>query len=506
MRKIYNLIFILLSITPIFSNAGLLKITSESISSLFLNEVEYNQSKYYKEGIEFSEGLEIYSKTDGSHIYLNGKKYSNSKLKFNNLGTGLYHIKINKSGYKSIDRWINIAEGKRVIITVTLAREFGYLNIECNVPDFQIYLNNFLVDNNIAVPSGSYMLKVKSFGYTEVIKTIYIIDSFYTNEKILLNEAPFLLEQLIIEKPRFNPYANEGFKSNQITIKVNGPGSGILKIQNSAGIDLFIKNLEFKTWLTTIEYTGLDQNKNYLDDANYIVLVNSDEQELNETFVIDSTLFYRKLTLYRGFSGLLAAPTAELNRYPIRQTSFSIGSNLNSPNISLPVSFCASIVPNLNFLTGFDLTLSKNNEASTGLYLGLYYGFNFDFLLMGINVNYRFESVQTEASDNLLYHNIFLNIPLTFNAESFYLSITPEYKFTINENDTIGTGVGLHYDNQKYRFGISGRIDIKDTIQKYYYGIEGSLLLPKSQSYVGLSLSGNEDLDLSLMIDFTLLY
>jgi len=501
-----NLIFtlLLLSLSSLFSEDNLFYISDESIYRTSLNEAQYNESKYYTEGTAFTQGLEIYSNTENVYIYFNGKKSLASNISYNSLPSGTYSLQIKKNGYKSIYLLVDIIDGKRTIINVTLAREYGFLRVNVDEPNSVIYLNNIKFDNNNPIPTGSYSLKVKSFGYEEFKTNILIIDNYTKIIDVNLEKAPFKLTSIKTNKDYFNPNAYEGFSSINFYISVNGPGNGNLIIYNVDNEIIHTRSLNFTNWTTKINFNGGDVNN--LLDGFYTVKVETEDQEVSTNFNVDSTLINRNIGIYNGFSGLLNCPTAEINSKPILYNSIGLGYNVGSSTLSLPIFLSITKSDSLQFHGGLEIDLNTvNSESDVNLSLGLLYSYKLSSSRIGLNLNYNFESNQSDEVYN--YGNsLIINTPITLNRDSIYFSITPEYHYNFNGFDSVNLSGGVHFDNQKSRSGISVKVNnILDRID-YNYGIEHTILLKNSQSYLGLSLLSDDDFNISFLLSLSNLY
>lgn len=499
MKKIILLLSSLFITILLHSEDNPLSISSQNLEIHYYSESEYN--KTISIGSDFSSGFDILSETDNVSIIVNGKTYLTERLLLSSMSSGLYLIIVKKSGYNTVKRWIELENGKRVVIKVTLARKFGYLNIESNSTNFELFLNNRPIKNNQAIPSGTFSLTVKAFGFTEEKRSVYIYDKMTTNEVFHLETAPFKIEVLSSDKSIYNPYANEGFGQNRIKIRVNGPGSGYLTINNSQNKSLLSHELKFETWDTYFKIEGL------LPDGLHRVNIDAEGESRSITIEVDSSLYHHNIPLHRGFPGLVASPTGEMNRAPISNTSFSIETTPNSSLINFPFSYQITPINHLKIRGGMVFAIDfKNKYSHVELFTGVQTMYSFKPLNIALNINYSFSATQDKITNNPMKHYIILNLPLTLGFSNMYISLAPEYSYSFNKNSA-GCGAGIHFDNQRYRVGLSGRFDMdNDENVEYLYGVEGYMIIPGTQSYSGIVISGNRELELSIMLSFSILY
>ncbi|OQY40350.1 MAG: hypothetical protein B6229_01990 [Spirochaetaceae bacterium 4572_7] len=506
MKKTTLLLFIYFLGIATYAKSPFL-IEKEEVSIISLSENEYYNSTYYNSELPFETGLEIYAQPSKAKITLNGQKYNSNYKSFNLIEPGDYYLKITSSDYVTYSHWITIEADRRVIIDAQLSRKYGFINVTSNTPNTQIYLNEFEINNYEPIPTGPYVMIIKSFGYIEYSQPVLIIDKFVSNIDVTLKKAPFELESISSNKKVFNPYANENFSNIKFYINVNGPGSGELSIINTNKETVFTKNLIFTDWITSIDNKGVDNLGVKLPDGLYDVVVKSKELEQRLTMNIDSTLIQRLLPSSRGFTGLMFSPTAEMNREPITTTSFGLFTSSKDHSLKMPFDFSTTITQNLGVHLGlnFDLDFNTNNSL-VELYTGIILSKDLGSIILGFNLNYSFES-DISSEDTILSHKIIGNTPITINLKPIFLSISPEINYSLSNNFILGFGAGVHYDNQKIRTGISGRSDyIESSWGKIQYAGEFFHLIPKSQSYLGIRLSKNSVSNISLGILFSVLY
>lgn len=500
MKKIILILTILIINTLLFCEASILDISSQSISISYYSESEYNLEYGTS---TFSTGVDITSDTDDVTIYINEKNYTVDSLSLSNLDSGSYLIKIKKSGFNTIKKWITLDDDQRVVIEVELAREYGFLNIESNVENLELTIDDEYVENNQAIPTGSYLVTIKAFGYEEQIITVVIIESRTTSRSINLEEVAFEITKVSSDKKIFNPRAYEGFGKNRIKIDVNGPGDAILQLLSTKGIEVLNQPLTFTTWST---YYTLDQ---LLPDGLYVIKIISNEQSTMIEVEIDNELFLKNIPIYSGFPGLISVATAESNTVPIQTTSFTFNVDIAGKTIAIPFSFQAVLLEHLNLRAGMDFKIDLDgNYSEIDLFTGIKLSNNFKNLLYALNINYLFNSNQGTSDEIENSHSLIMNLPVTYNYNLLYFTIAPTYNYDFTNSSTLlGAGSGIHFDNQQYRLGLSGRINSdSDEELSYLYGLEGYYLLPDTQSFAGIAISSDEDLNISFSVNFSVLF
>lgn len=492
--KRYFLLLITLLQLNIYAIETILDISSESITIHHYNEREYIDAGYVIND-NFTSGLEVYSETQDTKITIDGKTYRTESIKLNNLPEGKYYLEISARGYETYRSFINIYSEKRTVVFITLAREYGYLDIVTNTENRELYLNGFHILGNEPIPTGLYNLQVKSFGYEEENRVITISDGFITREFFELIEAPFKLEKLQLDKRFINPFAEERFAKLLITISVNGPGSGLLEILDSNGELISTIDLTFSDWKTKIFIDRAD----YLpvDDGYYSVNLSSEDQELQENITIDSKLKIKMANSTTSSNGLLYSSTAEINEIATHQSSFSLLYNSTTNQLLFPISYKYNLNRNVEMLVGFQFSLKhNNNDMLFKTYASIKTVKQWGKLSTALNLQYMF----TE-SERVSY--ITLQTPLTYGSNTIYVNLCPSYVINFSMNQEISGSFGLFYDNQSLRMGLSFNID--QDIQ-YDTGYEIWKLLPDSQTYMGVNISYNWDSSITVGFGITNIY
>lgn len=498
MKNIFLLLLLNLILLPI--NSADLKISKESRSLVSYSQIEFDSSKYFNSNNTFNQGIEVISETDGVSIFFNGLYYSSSYMRFNNLKSGNYYIQVKKEGYKPVSTWVKLEENRRLIFTVTLAREFGYLEIEANTDNFEIYTENGKIKNRQALPTGRYKIILKAFGYEEEERVIYIRDRIVTKEIFNLKKAKFNIESFKADKKRYNSKGKEGFGDNRFFIGVNAPGEGSFEIRNSRDEVIFSKKVAFTTWIETVKFTMI------LPDGEYIAVITSNDIKKRLLFSVDSKLVQKLIPLYQESSGLSLCPTGEINSKGLTQYQFAAGYKIPDEGLKLIFNIHSPLNSNLQLHGGMNVELDMDDNLTLfDLGAGTLLSNSIKKIIYSLNFNYLFRSSISE-SYNSYNHKISINTPLTINLNPIYISLTPEVNYLVSDSFNYNLSFGIHFDNQKIRGGISSKYssqNFKD--YNIYYGGELYYLIPKTQSYIGIVFITNNNLDSEFLINFSVL-
>lgn len=506
MKKVLLLLWSVCLTSHIFAVDSQFKLSTEKITITSYDQEEFENSEYYSSDNQFSQGIEIISLTDNITTIFNGTKYYGTELKFNNLGKGSYYVEISREGYEPIKKWISLSAKKRVVVKVELSRDFGHLDIKTNIDNFTVIINGYTLDDYYTLPTGSYRVKIKGFGYKEQEFKVVVEKNRVTHKEFFLETVEFNFIKTKIDKKIFNPKARGGFAINNLTVGVNGPAVGDLNLYDNSGNSKISRSLEFKSWDTKVDLTDLIVKNPVFEDGEYKAVIVAEGKEISLNFTIDSNLTYSVLPIHRGSTGLLKVATGEINS-KISQTAFAVGSTFNSSDLSVEINHFTTILPFLQVHGGIDLDIDFNSEISIfTINGGSLFALGNNILKWGVNLNYFFSRSYTQSEDDIISHIVSVNSPFTFKLKPVLLTLSPGYSYS-TDIKLFGLGLGCHWDNQQIRAGLSARTDTED-FNEYTleYGGEVYYLLPGTQSYIGLNITGDKDINIGISVNFSVLY
>lgn len=502
MKIIILLLILFSSALTIYSQNSDLDISNESVTISSFSQSEYENSSFISSDNPFSQGIHVLPEQESVTISLNGQSYIESEKSFDNIQPGSYYLEISKDGYKPFKKWIILENNRRVVVEITLAREFGYLNIVSNGNNPEILIDGKLVEKYSPLPTGTYELTIRSFGFIAESKSITIFTNETTNEIFELKGADFEIESLSVRKKVFDSRAKEGFGVNVFIINVNAPGEGVIQVEDSNNNVIYTDNITFKTWISEYKF------RKSLDDGSYLVKVKSNNIVKSSNFTVDSDINQGIIPGFGINTGLLKCQTAEINVKGLTQYQFSLGSGLSSNDVYLSFNSNSSVSNSVQLKGGMEVEIdAKNENSSFNFTAGLMYLKELNTFSFGISPMYNFNSLVRENVDSEYLNYISLGLPATINLLPVKLTLSPNMTYEITKDFKYILGAGLHYDNQKIRTGLSGEYVSEDFSNfDITIGYELYYLLPESQSYLGLGVLIFEDLDAKLLINFTALF
>jgi hypothetical protein len=166
---------------------------------------------------------------------------------------------------------------------------------------------------------GTYTLTVRLFGYTDYTAAVTIQDSAISTVAVSLSAAPFAVTTFLVPKNVVNP-ENPGLLGTiDCHFSVTAPGSGELRVADSAGKIVYSSRLpDFTTWDQAFRWNVRDSAGSALPDGAYTLRLvthgadSTEEQVRSAAFSVDRTLKIAPRSVWSGSAGLLYAPTAEV--------------------------------------------------------------------------------------------------------------------------------------------------------------------------------------------------
>ena len=264
-------------------------------------------------------GLEIISTPDNAEVWIDGNFRGLSPYIADTIGTGWHRVTLRKQGYYEASGWVDF-ESDYQLYQATLNQVMGYLQLSISPVDSIVSVGGQKVGPGLQqLPVGNYTLVARSFGYAEDQESVTISEQATTTISIELAPAEFSLYSFTLPKQQVNP-ANPGMIGFlDCNFSVTGPGSGILRVHDASGAEVFSEILtDFTTWDQSVSWNARDSSGRELPDGEYILSVEGHGRDSERVlsaeghFWVDSTLKIAPRSLWSGSSGLLYAPVADV--------------------------------------------------------------------------------------------------------------------------------------------------------------------------------------------------
>jgi hypothetical protein len=276
-------------------------------------------------------GLLIRSEPSGARVYIDGIERGLTPLSISALSSGDYNIRLTKEGYESRRIKVRIRSSSRMMVSINLEESRGqvFLRVDRSPgspPADKLPLNpavsvdgSPVLGRTLSLPVGFRTIRVRSFGWEEAVRTVYVSSHEARLVEFALKPAVFRIASATARRPRFNPANPGSLGTTELAFEVSAAGQGRIIVEDAAGNTVFSQVLpSFTTWAQSVTWNGRTGDGRPLPDGTYRVSIEAesipwDESEpafqRAEVFAaIDASLRISPLALASGSSGLLLSP------------------------------------------------------------------------------------------------------------------------------------------------------------------------------------------------------
>ncbi|MEJ2662547.1 MAG: PEGA domain-containing protein [Spirochaetia bacterium] len=283
-------------------------------------------------------GAGLYIETDPPYakVYLNNDFYDNTPMRDTDLDYGVYFLTIKKDGYYPYSAWITYSAKQRYY-KISLKPIRGTLSLQVTPQNAVIELGGRRIpQGDSSVAAGSYMLRVRAFGYSDFSRKVHISGDQKTALVIDLKPAAQSISHLSAHKQVFNPHNPGVLGQINISFAVSKSGTGRAVISDQAGKPVYTHTFSpFTTWNQKFSWNGKNEQGEIVPNGEYRVTIslpagNGSAAVSGETTIrVDSSYDIRYRNLWSGASGLLYAPTLDILPLGSVQLQSLIGVHFN---------------------------------------------------------------------------------------------------------------------------------------------------------------------------------
>jgi hypothetical protein len=298
------------------SRGNLFKQTSEADKPK-TTFTEDDDERYNVEEEEEENKLTITSRPEGAEIYIDSVYYGKTPLTIEHFGPGDYRLELRLTGYYTHTDWIYYS-GENMTYETELDPVTGYLEITVTPSDAIIIVGGeYITGPREKIPVGIYSLRIRSFGYTDVVREITIEENKTTQMEVTLEEAMFSVSGLSVSRKSFNPANPGSLGKTIISFYVTTYGKATARIFDKGKNEVFSHSFpSFSTWPQECEWDGKDKQGLHLPDGEYTIEIHAEGrdgevEELSANVLIDSSITLSFRSLWNGVSGLFYTPTVE---------------------------------------------------------------------------------------------------------------------------------------------------------------------------------------------------
>ena len=544
LQRLFFISVLLLTLTP-----GLPLYAAETDAQITITEYEledyYRHPRMEEEDrlrgrvFKFQPGLEIITNVDDAEIQFFEERIGKTPWEQNNLPPGAYRVLLERTGYESVEFWVDVRSDRRTVALVTMVQPSGEIILNKLPPGATVSIDRVPLENPSAgiplkAPAGRCSLTVSAFGWETVQTDVEIpsggILSWVYNGK----RTAFAFSSLKIKPPVLPPGDKRGF-----TFEWNATsgGSADMRIISPDGLDTAVIPFAVTSASGKIKwapYTGKDGNET-LPDGKYQVVVNGTGYDnraasAESSFILDSRFKREARPLFSPLPGLFYVPGTAMLPKGIWQASTGAGFHLGG---GIPVDIGVRFSPASRFefsgkfkLTArdpFDTTSIGMDFSSSWRILPKGGPFTMNGALLFSYEGYAGDFGRIPVSPwELSLPGLQLSIPMEYNLKNWNFVLTPsvnlsflgeddeDWRFTTPARVSETLGAGVYYENGRFLVGCSGAVRGPDfpggfLDTKYWAALEGRLDLPADASYLAL-YAGMDSLEsdptLSMGIEF----
>ncbi len=260
--------------------------------------------------------MRIRSIPDGADVTINGRFVGRTPLTVRDLAPGTHRIRIEKTGYVPVDRWVRLQENSLLEMDVVLEQRVGILSLDIQPDDASVYIDGLLRSGDtFRLPVGTYTLHLTRFGYRDHSERIPIKENRTVVRRVRLEPAPFELLQANLSQRRFNPDNPGPSGVLVVNFEVTAPGAASVAVLSPANELVFQSRIpSFDERRQRVRWDGRNQTGAPLPDGNYRVVIEARGAADQATVrrVLETAIDRTRIVAYRSTlhatSGALFAP------------------------------------------------------------------------------------------------------------------------------------------------------------------------------------------------------
>lgn len=260
--------------------------------------------------------LRIRSIPDGADVTINGRYIGRTPLNVRDLASGTHRVRIEKSGYVPVDRWVRLQENSLLEMDVVLEQRVGILSLDIRPDDADVTIDGLVRSGDtFRLPVGEYTLHVARFGYRDHRERVTIRENRTVVRRIRLEPAPFDVSAATLSQPRFNPDAPGPAGILLLNFEVTAPGEATVRVLSPDATEVFRSDIpSFSERRQRVRWDGRGPAGEALPDGSYRVVIEA-RGEADQTAVrrvLDAAIDRSRIVAYRstlqGTGGALFAP------------------------------------------------------------------------------------------------------------------------------------------------------------------------------------------------------
>ncbi|MFW5800723.1 MAG: PEGA domain-containing protein [Spirochaeta sp.] len=168
-------------------------------------------------------------------VRINGRFTGYAPLRAEELSDGHHLLEISADGYADYSQWIRLEAGTELRLQIDQRLLGGFLAVE-TMPDTEAEITVAGIgryDPEMLLPQGSHTLRIRAFGYDEVLRTVYIQDGATTQLSVELIPVGFSIINIQLLRDEVSRLDTAGLSANTVSISAAAPGTATIRIRNA---------------------------------------------------------------------------------------------------------------------------------------------------------------------------------------------------------------------------------------------------------------------------------
>ena len=283
-------------------------------------------------------GLTVQTNPAGVRVFIDGIERGVTPFTTENLMQGEYQIKLQKDGYGERVFNVTLSDTSRLVVSIRMTETRGFVVVSISGDDDKQPLNvqlayasrlndeslrvytmtenktSFTSSAELHLPAGYRTITARAFGWEDESITVLVDENITAHADIKMKRAALKMVNTSQSRRSFNPVNSGNLGAVEFRFEVSAPGEGTIKIFNSGGSVIYIKQLaQFDTWVQKETWNGRDLAGTAAPDGVYTVLIEAagfsgETASLQfETEINNSTVIF-PLSADSGLSGLVLTP------------------------------------------------------------------------------------------------------------------------------------------------------------------------------------------------------
>ncbi len=181
--------------------------------------------------------VHIRTNVSGVEVFMNNLYKGIAPLTLEDVVPATYAITLRKDGWERKSVFVQLNAQTETNLYFELVPITGFLSIQSNISDAEIYLDGSLIQHGdsidtglIEVQEGFHTVEIKKFGYETQSKNVTVYERFLTEVRLEPKRSLFKINSFTSTPEAFNPLAPGGLGLVHFNFSVTAPGSAVFTV------------------------------------------------------------------------------------------------------------------------------------------------------------------------------------------------------------------------------------------------------------------------------------